>query len=80
MCSLCCLNVVFIRKKDNMYRFCVDYRLMNEVIVWDVYFFFRIDECLDFFSGMKWFSYFNVNFGMVFEDIEKIDVISFGLY
>lgn len=63
LCSLCFLNVVFIRKKDNMYRFCVDYRLMNEVIVWDVYFFFRIDECLDFFSGMKWFSYFNVNFG-----------------
>lgn len=32
-CSLWCFNVVFVRKKDNIYRFCVDYRLLNEVIV-----------------------------------------------
>lgn len=46
-------NVVLIRKKDNTYRFCVDYRSMNEVTVRDAYPLPRIDECLDSLSGMK---------------------------
>lgn len=84
-CSPCFSNVVLIRKKDNTYRFCVDYRLMNEVTVRDAYPLPRIDECLDSLSGMKWFSYLNVNSGfwqtgMAPDDIEKTDATSLGLY
>lgn len=68
-----------------MYRSCVDYRSMNEVTVRDAYPLPRIDECLDSLSGMKWFSYLNVNSGfwqtgMAPEDIEKTDATSLGLY
>lgn len=84
-CSPCCSNVVLIRKKDNTYRFCVDYRSMNEVTVRDAYPLPRINECLDSLSGMKWFRYLNVNSGFwqtgtAPDNIEKTDVTSLGLY
>lgn len=34
-CSPWCSNVVLVRKKDHTYRFCVDYRSLNEVTVQD---------------------------------------------
>lgn len=53
-CSPCFSNVVLIRKKDNTYRFCVDYRSMNEVTVRDAYPLPRIDECLDSLGLSQW--------------------------
>lgn len=84
--SLWVFNIVLVLKKDGKIRFCVDYCQFNDVIIKDVYFFFRVDECLDFFLNLKWFSLMDLNFGfwqivMVFEDKEKIVFnISLGLY
>lgn len=85
-CSPWCSNVVLVRKKDNTYRFCVDYRSLNEVTVRDAYPLPRIDECLDSLSGMKWFSCLDLNsgfwqIGMAPEDKEKTAfATSLGLY
>lgn len=45
--------MLLIRKKDSTYRFCVDYRSMNEDTVRDAYPIPRIDESPDSLSGMK---------------------------
>ena len=56
-------NIVLVRKKDDTYRFCVDYRQLNDVTVKDAYPLPRIDECLDSLSGMKWFCCLDLNSG-----------------
>ncbi|GFX71625.1 transposon Ty3-I Gag-Pol polyprotein [Trichonephila clavipes] len=38
---------IFVRKKDNTWRFCVDYRQLNRIIKKDVYPLPRIDDTLD---------------------------------
>ena len=48
--------VVLVRKKDNSYRFCVDYRLLNEVTRKYAYPLPRIDENLEAIHGSTWFS------------------------
>lgn len=45
--SLWLLFVVFVKKKDGIIRFCVDYCKFNGVIIKDVYFLLRIDDLLD---------------------------------
>lgn len=47
---------VIVRKKDGTFRFCVDYRRLNEVTVGNAYPLPRIDEILDSFHGKKFFS------------------------
>ena len=68
--------VVLVKKKDSTWRFCVDYRKVNEVTVKDSYPLPRIDDSSDTLSGSKWFSTLDLQSGywqveMVEEDKEK---------
>lgn len=44
------------RKKDDTYRFCVDYRKLNSVTITDAHPLPRIDDSLDALSGSQYFS------------------------
>ncbi|RXN37833.1 Transposon Ty3-G Gag-Pol poly [Labeo rohita] len=48
--------IVMVRKKDQTYRLCVDYRALNERTIKDAYPFPRIQDTLDTLSTAKWFS------------------------
>lgn len=48
-------SVLFIKKFDKGFRFCVDYRSLNVVIVKNRYFLFLISETLNRFSRVKIF-------------------------
>jgi len=44
-------NVVLVKKKDGMLRFCIDYRKLNSVTYKDSYLLRLIDNCLNALSG-----------------------------
>eukprot|EP00731_Ephydatia_muelleri_P005922 Em0003g170a len=48
--------IVLARKKDGSFRFCVDFRCVNDVTKKDVHPLPRIDDALDSLAGAKWFS------------------------
>ncbi|KAJ8408827.1 hypothetical protein AAFF_G00246450 [Aldrovandia affinis] len=63
--------IVMVPKKGGQWRFCVDYRQLNEVTMKDSYPLPCIDEALDLVTGSSWFSsldlrsgYFRVPFSM----------------
>jgi hypothetical protein len=48
--------VLFVKKKDGSWRFCVDYMKLNNIIVKNKFPLSRIDEFLDKITGAKYFS------------------------
>ena len=48
--------VILVRKKDGSWRFCADYRKLNDVTIKDSYALPRIDDSLDSLSGAAYFS------------------------
>src|SRR5208282_1113344 len=59
-CTPWALNIVLVRKKDNSFRCCIDYRQLNSVTRKYAYPLPRIDACLDAIASAKWFSTFDL--------------------
>ncbi|KAI3370527.1 hypothetical protein L3Q82_025289 [Scortum barcoo] len=55
--------VVLVKKKDDTWRFCVDYRLLNNVTRKDSYPLPRVDDALDCIAGSRWFSSLDLRSG-----------------
>ncbi|UYV83386.1 hypothetical protein LAZ67_23000842 [Cordylochernes scorpioides] len=66
-------SVILVKKRDGKYRFCVDYRKLNDVTVKDVYPIPRIDEVLDTLQGSKYLSAIDLKSGYWQVEVEEKD-------
>ena len=66
--------VLFVKKKDGSFRFCIDYRGLNRVTVKNKYTLPQTDELLDQLRGAKWFSKIDLASGYHQIPIEPSDV------
>jgi len=78
--------ILFIEKKDDSLRFCVNYRKLNALIKWDHYFLFLIDETLACIQDSKYLTWLNIivifnklRMHLSSEDL-TIFIISFDFY
>jgi hypothetical protein len=55
--------VVLVKKKEGEWRFCVDYRKLNEKVVSNQYPLPLIDDILTYLNGCKWFCTLDMNSG-----------------
>ncbi|KAJ8037827.1 hypothetical protein HOLleu_18745 [Holothuria leucospilota] len=55
--------IVLVKKKDNTYRFCVDYRKLNAVTIRDSHPLPRVDDILDAIAGSQYFSTMDLTHG-----------------
>ncbi|UYV72042.1 hypothetical protein LAZ67_9001620, partial [Cordylochernes scorpioides] len=65
--------VILVKKRDGKYRFCVDYRKLNDVTVKDVYPIPKIDEVLDTLQGSKYLSAIDLKSGYWQVEVEEKD-------
>ncbi|GFT60659.1 transposon Tf2-9 polyprotein [Trichonephila clavipes] len=65
--------IVLVRKKDGSWRFCVDYRKLNNVTKKDVYPLPRIDDTLDCLKGAMFFSSMDLRSGYWQIEIDEAD-------
>jgi len=52
--------ILFIEKKDDSLRFCIDYKKLNALIKWNRYFLFLIDETLARIQDSKYLTRLNI--------------------
>jgi hypothetical protein len=78
--------IVFVRKKDNSVRPCIDYRRLNDVTVKDAFPLPRTQDCIDSVAGAAWFSTMDITSAynqipVREEDIPKTAFVSkYGLW
>ena len=77
---------VLVRKKDGSWRYCIDFRAVNNVFAKDAYPLPLIEECLDSLAGKKWFCTLDMNSGYWHIPIAEEDkcktafITKFGLF
>ena len=79
--SPCASPIVLIKKKDGKYRFCIDYRKLNEVTKKDAHPLPRIDDLLDALHGSNYFRTLDLRSGyrqvsVAYADREKTAFIT----
>lgn len=58
--SLFSSPILLVKKHDGSWRFCMDYRVVNTIVVMDQFLILTVDELLDELGGARWFSKLNL--------------------